>query len=55
MEAVDVSYVYTQIDSVVSDLKKMRRNSESEFRAIFAETKSLGKEVHENQFELKLP
>ena len=33
----------------------MRRNSESEFRAIFAETKSLGKEVHGNQFELKLP
>ena len=55
MEALDVTYAYAQIDSVVSELKKMRRNSELEFKVIFEETESHGQKLHGKEFELKLP
>lgn len=55
MEALDVSYAYSQVDLVVSTLEGMRERSNVEFKRIFAETVALGREVHGEEFEIKLP
>ena len=55
MEALDVSYAYSQVDLVVSTIQEMRKKSDVEFKRIFAETMALGREVHREEFEIKLP
>ena len=52
MQAIDVTYAYQQVTSVVSTLKKMREDSSSQFHLIFTETTKLG---HGDQFELSTP
>ena len=55
MEALDVSYAYSQVDLVVSTIQEMRKKSDVEFQRILAETMALGREVHGEEFEIKLP
>lgn len=42
----DVFYAYKQVKSVVSTLKGMRDNSDTEFHTIFGEATTLGKTIH---------
>ena len=46
-QAIDVFYVYKQVNSVVSTLKGMRDNSDREFHKIFEEATKLGKTLME--------
>ena len=55
MHAIDVTYAYQQVTTVVSTLKKMRENSSSQFHLLFTETTQLGQQLHGNQFELSTP
>ena len=55
MQAIDVTYAYQQVTSVVSTLKKMREDSSSQFHLIFTETTKLGQQLHGDQFELSTP
>ena len=55
MEAFDVIYAYRQVDSVISALKSMREGSDMEFKRIFAEATTLGKQLHGENFELEQP
>ena len=55
VEALDVIYVYRQVDSVISALKSMREGSDREFKSIFAEATTLGKQLHREKFELEQP
>ena len=55
MQAVDVLYAYSQVDSAVSSLKRMRENATSTFHTIFVEATKLGKDLHGDDFELKQP
>ena len=52
MQALDVIYAYRQVDTTVSDL---REGSEKEFSRIFAEVTTLNRQIHGEDFELKLP
>ena len=51
--AIDVVQAYAMVESVVSILKDMRR--ESEFHKQFIEGASLGKKLHGDDFELSKP
>ena len=42
MQAIDVTYAYQQVTLVISTLKQMREDSESQFHSLFAETIKLG-------------
>ena len=55
MEALDVLYAYKEVRTVVSTLKSMRSDSERVFKRIYAETTKLGKDLHDDDFELKQP
>ena len=55
MQAIDVSYAYSQMKSVVSSLEKMRSKARTEFKIIFDDTAKLGKKLHGQQFEIKKP
>lgn len=55
MEALDVSYAYSQVDLVISTIEGMREKSDVEFQRIFAEAVALGKKVHGEEFEITLP
>ena len=55
LEGIDVLYTYKQIDGVISTLKSLRADSETEFRKIFKEATTLGKELHGAVFELRQP
>ena len=55
MQAIDVTYAYQQVTSVVSILKKMREDSSSQFHSLFTETTQLGQQLHGDQFELSTP
>ena len=55
MQAVDVTYAYRQVTSVVSTLKKMREDASSQFQLLFTETTQLGQQLHGNHFELSTP
>ena len=55
MQAIDVFYAYSQVDSIVSSLKRMRENATSIFHKIFLEATKLGKSLHGDDFELKRP
>ena len=55
MEALDVIYAYRQVDSVISALRSMREGSDREFKRIFAEITTLGKQLHGEKFELEQP
>lgn len=46
MQAIDVIYAYKEIDSVTSALNSMREGSDREFKRIFEETTTLGKQLH---------
>ena len=43
------------VKRVVSTLKAMRRNSATEFKKEFAETTKIGKQLHEDDFQLTMP
>ena len=45
-------YAYSQVQSVVSTLKKMRDESEGVFNRIFTETNKLGRDLHVQEFLL---
>ena len=53
--AVDLLSAYKEVESVISVIKLMRDNSESEFARIFEETTKLGQELHGSEFELSKP
>ena len=53
MRAIDVLYAYREVEGVISTLKVMRNESESEFKRIFEETAALGKALHGEDYELK--
>ena len=55
MQAVDVTYAYQQVTSVIYTLKKMREDSSSQFQLLFTETIKLGQQLHGDQFELSTP
>ena len=55
MQAVDVTYAYQQVTSVISTLKKMIKDSSSQFQLLFTETIKLGQQLHSDQFELSTP
>ena len=55
MQAIDVTYAYQQVTSVLSTVKKIREDSLSQFHSIFTETTQLGKQLHGDQFELSAP
>ena len=55
MQAIDVTYAYHQVTSVVSTLKKMREDSSSQFHSLFTETTQLAQQLHGDQFELSTP
>ena len=55
MQAIDVTYAYQQVTSVVSILKKMREDSSSQFHSLFTATTQLGQQLHGDQFELSTP
>ena len=55
MEALDIIYAYRQDDSVISALKSMKEGSDREFKRIFAEATTLGKQLHGENFELEQP
>ncbi|MCG8622768.1 MAG: hypothetical protein MJE68_12330 [Proteobacteria bacterium] len=52
---LDVLSAYKEVESVISVMKLMRDNSESEFARIFVETTKLGQEHHGSEFELSKP
>ena len=54
-QAIDVFYVYKQVNSVVITLKGMRDNSDREFHKIFEEATKLGKTLHGDDYLLCLP
>ena len=54
MQAIDFTYAYHQVSSVVSTLKKMREESSREFH-LFTETIQLAQQLHGDQFELSTP
>ena len=53
--AIDVVQAYTMVESVMSILKHMRQESESEFHKQFLEATALGKKLHGDDFELSSP
>ena len=53
--AIDVVQAYTMVESVVPTLKQMRQESNSEFHKQYTETTTLGKKLHEDEFELSRP
>ena len=53
--AIDVVQAYAMVESIVSILKDMRRESESEFHKQFIEAAALGKKLHGDDFELLKP
>ena len=53
--AIDVVHVYAMVESVVSTLKHMRRESESEFHKEFTEATTLGKKLHGDSFVFSRP
>lgn len=55
MKSIDVMYAYSQVQSVVSTLKKMREESKKEFNRIFTETSKLGRDLHGQEFVLSQP
>ena len=55
MQAIDVTYAYQQVTSVISTLKQMREDSESQFHSLFTETIKLGQQLHGEHFELSTP
>ena len=55
MQAIDVTYAYQQVSSVVSTLKEMREDSSSQFHSLFLETTQLGQQLHGDQFQLSTP
>ncbi len=55
MQAIDVFYAYKQVKSVVSTLKGMRDNSDTEFHAIFEEATTLGKTIHGEDYCFSMP
>ena len=55
MQAIDVTYGYQQVSSVVSSLKKMTEYSSSQFHSLFTETTQLGQQLHGEQFVLSTP
>ena len=55
IRAIDVTYAYQQVTSVMSTLKKMIENSSNQFHSLFAETIKLGQELHGDLFELSTP
>ena len=55
MRAIDVMYAYREVEGVISTLKVMQNESESEFKRIFEETAALGKALHGEGYELKQP
>ena len=55
MKAIDVVQAYKMVQSVVSTLKSMRRNSVAEFRKQLAEATKIGKQLHGEEFELSQP
>jgi len=55
MQAIDVTYAYQQVTSVVSTLKKIREDSSSQFHSLFTETTQLGQQLQGDHFELSTP
>ena len=55
MQAGDVFYAYNEVTSIVDSLKGMRSRSQREFRRIFIEAAKLGKGLHGEDFELRMP
>ena len=55
MKAVDVAQAYKMVKKVVSDLKVLRSNSDSEFKKRFAKATKTGKDLHGEQFQLATP
>ena len=55
MQAIDVTYAYRQVTSVVSTLKQMRENASRQFHVLFTETTKLGQQLHGDHFELSNP
>ena len=55
MQAIDVLYAYKQVNTLLSSLKRMRERAEATFGRIFKETKTLAKQLHGEEFELKRP
>jgi len=55
MQALDVMYAYRQVNSVVLALKNMRERSDREFKRIFEEATSLGRQLHGEDFVLEQP
>lgn len=55
MQAMDVSYAYSEVNSIISTLKTMRENSVAEFTRIFKDTTKMAQELHGQDFELSKP
>ena len=55
MEAGDVLYAYREVQEIISYLKTIRSRSEAEFSQIFAEAAKLEKDLHGEDFELRMP
>ena len=55
MQAINVTYAYHQVTSVVSTLKKMREDSSSQFHSLFTETTQLAQQLNRDQLELSTP
>ena len=55
MEAIDVLYAYRKVRTIVTTLRDMRSKSEKGFSKLFAETTSLGKALHGDDFVLSKP
>ena len=55
MQSIDVINAYSQVQSVVSSLKKMREESDREFSQIFTEASKLGRIIHGEEFVLSQP
>ena len=55
MEVIDVLYAHKQVKQVTTTFKKIRRNSEQEFRRIYKRATKLGKNLNGEGFELSTP
>ena len=55
MQAMDVQYAYKNINSIVSTLKVLRQDSNNEFKKMFAEATTLGKQLNGESFEHSTP
>jgi len=53
MQAIDVSYAYSQMKSVITALEKIRKNARTE--KIFDDTTKLRKKLHGEHFEIEKP